>query len=224
LRVLVFLLVLGNLLFFAFAGGYIQRADNPDAGRFAQQLAADRVRIVGHGLTPPAHGAAEIRPVETELAPVPLELCLLWGPLPANDADQLASTLAEKLAGVRVERRAVAAEKNGWWVMVPPLASKADADKKVGELKELGVKDLFIVHDTGPSQFAISLGVFSSEARGQVRLSELKAKGVKSARLVSRPGKENEFSVEARGPAANKAEIEEIVDGIVPNLVAQDCK
>jgi SPOR domain len=224
LRVLVFLLVLANLLFFVFAGGYIQRADNPDAGRFAQQLAAERVRIVGHGLTPPARGAAEPRPVETEPAPVPPELCLLWGPLQASDADQLASTLAEKLAGVRVERRAVPSERNGWWVMVPPLASKADADKKADELKDLGVKDLFIVHDAGPSQFAISLGVFSSEKGGQGRLSELKAKGVKSARLVPRPGKESQFTIEARGPVANKADIEEIATGIVPKLAAQDCK
>lgn len=230
MRVLVFLLVLANLLFFAFAGGYVQRADNPDAGRFAQQLAADRVRIVGHGLTPPARGAAEIRPVETAPAPVqeptpaPPELCLLLGPLAANEADQLASTLAEKLAGVRVERRVVPSERNGWWVMVPPLASKADADRKAEELKDLGVKDLFIVHDAGPSQFAISLGVFSSEKGGQGRLSELKAKGVKSARLVPRPGKENQFTVEARGPVANKAEIEEIATGIAPKLEAQDCK
>ena len=224
MRALVFLLVLANLLFFAFAGGYIQRNDNPDAGRVAQQLAPDRVRIVGHGLTPPVRGAAEIRPVETAPAPEPEELCWFWGPLQASDADQLASTLAEKLAGVRVERRAVPAEKNGWWVMVPPLASKADADKKVGELKGLGVNDLFVIHEAGPSQFAISLGVFSTEKGGQARLAELKVKGVKSARLVPRAGKENQFSVEARGPATNKAEIEEIADGIAPNLAAQGCQ
>ena len=229
MRVLVFLLVLANLLFFAFAGGYIQRNNSPDAGRFAQQMAPDRVRIVGHGLTPPPRGAAEIRPVElapsveAEPAP-PSELCLLWGPLPAGDADRLASTLAEKLAGIRVERRALAPEANGWWVMVPPLANKAEADKKVGELKDLGVKDLFIVHDAGPSQFAISLGVFSGEKRGQDRLAELKAKGVKSAKLVPRPGKESQFSVEARGPEANKAEVEEVAAGILSNLTAQDCK
>ena len=60
-----------------------------------------------------------------------------------------------------------------WWVMVPPLANKAEADKKVGELKELGVSDLFVVHDAGPNQFAISLGVFSSEKGGQEHLARL---------------------------------------------------
>ena len=30
------------------------------------------------------------------------------------------------------------------------------------ELKELGVNDLFVVHDAGPNQFAISLGIFST--------------------------------------------------------------
>jgi hypothetical protein len=150
LRALVFLLVLGNLLFLAFAGGYFGGPDNPDAGRIGQQLAAESVRIVGYGQTPPS--SAEVEKQAAAAPPAePEELCLLWENLPADAADRLASTLAEKLAGIRVERSAVPVEGAGWWVMVPPLANKAEADKKVGELKELGVSDLFVVHDAGPS-------------------------------------------------------------------------
>ena len=192
MKVLVFLLVLGNLLLYAFVEGYFGRPENPDAWRIEQQLAADRLRIVGRSKTPPAKGATE-QPAEHE------ELCLLWD-------------------------RLVASEGAGWWVLVPPQASKAEADKKAVELKELGVDDLFVVHDTGAYRFAISLGVFANEKGGQERLAELKAKGVKSAKLIPRTGKESQFTVEARGPLAKKTEILEHATGIVPKSTALNCK
>ena len=225
MRVLVFLLVLGNVLFLAYAGGYFGGPDNPDAERVGQQLMPERVRVVGYGQSPPARADVEKAVAEAPPPPAePEELCLAWEHLPADEADRLASTLAEKLAGIRVERRAVPVEGAGWWVMVPPLANKAEADKKVGELKELGVNDLFIVHDAGPNQFAISLGVFSTEKGGQEHLGRLKAKGVKSAKLIRRPGKETRFAVEARGPLAKKAEVEELAAGVVETSSAQTCK
>ncbi|MGC1518971.1 MAG: SPOR domain-containing protein [Azonexus sp.] len=224
MRALVFLLVLGNLLFLAFAGGYFGAPDNPDAGRVGRQLVPERVRVVGYDQTPPARAEVEKLVAEAPPPVEPEELCLVWEHLPADEADRLASTLAEKLAGIRVERRAVPVEGAGWWVMVPPLANKTEADKKVGELKELGVNDLFVVHDAGSYQFAISLGVFSTEKGGQEHLGRLKAKGVKSAKLIRRPGKETQFAVEARGPLAKKAEVEELAAGVVEKSPAQVCQ
>ena len=224
MRALVFLLVLGNLLFLAFAGGYFGAPDNPDAGRVGQQLVPERVRVVGYDQTPPARAEVEKLVAEAPPPVVPEELCLVWEHLPADEADRLASTLAEKLAGIRVERRAVPVEGAGWWVMVPPLANKTEADKKVGELKELGINDLFVVRDAGSYQFAISLGVFSTEKGGQEHLGRLKAKGVKSAKLIRRPGKETQFAVEARGPLAKKAEVEELAAGVVEKSPAQVCQ
>ena len=224
MKALVFLLVLGNLLFLAFAGGYFGAPDNPDAGRVGQQLVPERVRVVGHDQAPPARAEVEKLVAEAPPPAEPEELCLVWEHLPADEADRLASTLAEKLAGIRVERRAVPVEGAGWWVMVPPLANKTEADKKVGELKELGINDLFVVRDAGSYQFAISLGVFSTEKGGQEHLGRLKAKGVKSAKLIRRPGKETQFAVEARGPLAKKAEVEELAAGVVEKSPAQVCQ
>ncbi len=224
MKALVFLLVLGNLLFLAFAGGYFGAPDNPDAGRVGQQLVPERVRVVGYDQTPPARAEVEKLVAEAPPPAEPEELCLVWEHLPADEADRLASTLAEKLAGIRVERRAVPVEGAGWWVMVPPLANKTEADKKVGELKELGINDLFVVRDAGSYQFAISLGVFSTEKGGQEHLGRLKAKGVKSAKLIRRPGKETQFAVEARGPLAKKAEVEELAAGVVEKSPAQVCQ
>lgn len=81
-----------------------------------------------------------------------------------------------------------------------------------------------IVQESGSNQYAISLGVFSSEKGGQDRLAELKAKGVRSARVMPRPGKEGQFQVVVRGPLANKAEVQEFAGGVVAKSPAQNCK
>lgn len=217
MKAVALLLLLANMLFYAFAAGYFGRPGNPDAVRVAQQLKAERVRIVGHGNKPPPVAAE--RPAEP-----PEILCLRWEHLPAGEADQLAAALAEKFEGVRVERRAESAEPSGWWVQVPPLANKAEAERKAGELKQLGVGDLFVMQEAGPNYLAISLGVFSSERRAQERLAELKAKGVRSARLQPRPGKESLFALEARGPLDRKPEVQEFAATIAPRASALGCK
>lgn len=70
MRVLVFLLVLANLLFFVFARGYLGGGDNPDGERLHQQLQPERIVIVSKG--EPAAEAAE-KPAAEAPAPVAKE-------------------------------------------------------------------------------------------------------------------------------------------------------
>jgi hypothetical protein len=253
-KALVFLLVLGNLLFYAFSAGYFGRPDNPDAGRVEQQVLPERMHIVSRGEAPatpvvrPEQVAPEIAPAVEKPAPEKVEVdkpvapepppapapeakveklppvCLVWRPLPAADADRLGALLAKRFSEFKLSRKQSASESsNGWWVSVPPQPSKADADKKAGELRDLGVTDFFVVQD-GPSRFAISLGVFSSEKGAQDKLAELKAKGVRSALVAPRPGKENLVTVQARGPGAEKAAVLGAVGQILPKSEALACK
>jgi hypothetical protein len=218
MRALVFFLVLANVVLWAWNTGYLGQPGNPDAARLAQQVKPEAVRIVGHGVTPPpANGKA------AKAAEPPEELCLVWERLAPADADGLAVALAEKFPGVRAERRTAGLEGGDWWVHVPPQAAKADADRKAGELKQLGVSDYYVVPE-GPNRFAISLGVFSNEKGAQERLAELRAKGVKTARVVRRNGKESLASLEVRGPWAMKAEVEAAAAGIVPDKAGQACR
>ena len=52
MKPLVFLLLLFNLLFYAFTQGYFGRTENPDAGRIEKQVFAERMRIVSRGEVP----------------------------------------------------------------------------------------------------------------------------------------------------------------------------
>jgi hypothetical protein len=216
-RLLVFVLVLANAMAYAWNAGYFGLPADPDAARVAQQVDPARVRIVGHGGTPPARSRAAEPP-----AP-PAEFCLTWEKIAPAEADRLASMLAEKFPGVRAERRAVPGSGGDWWVHVPPLAGKAEADKRAGELKQAGVADYFVVQD-GPNRFAISLGVFSQEKGGQERMAELKAKGIRGARLVQRPGRDPLASVEAHGPSEQREGLLAAIGEVLAKPAAQACQ
>ena len=54
MKALVFLLVLVNVLFYAFSAGYFGGPQNPDAHRVEQQLMPERMRIVSRGEAPKA--------------------------------------------------------------------------------------------------------------------------------------------------------------------------
>lgn len=154
----------------------------------------------------------------------PANVCVAWNSLAPAEADRLSALLAEKFDVFRQARRVVASEGSGWWVFIPPLASKADAEKKANELKGLGVSDYFVIQDAGPNRYALSLGVFSAESGAKDRLAELKGKGVKSARVGPRPGKDALHVLEAVGPAERESALREAVAGVLPKIHAQDCR
>ncbi|HEX6733719.1 MAG TPA: hypothetical protein VF096_02805 [Azonexus sp.] len=245
MKILVFLLVLANLLFYAYSGGYLGKPEQPDAGRVAKQVQPERIRIISRGEEPPlpsrngrpeaaapaapsapAAPAAPVAPAApaAEAAPVvsATKVCLAWEHLPAVDADRVNALIGSRFPAFTVSRRPDGGEGAGWWIYIPPLASKGEADKKAGELRQLGVTDYFIVPD-GPNRLAISLGVFSAEKGGQDRLAELKGKGVRSARLMPRPGKDGTLSLQAEGPASAQAALLGALNGNLARPAVRDC-
>lgn len=216
MRVLVFLLILANLLFFVWTQGYFGSSANPDALRVEQQLLADQISIVARGEAPAAVKAASAEPAADKR-------CLEWAELTAADAGRLEGLLAEKFPAFKAARRAVPVNAS-YWVFIPPSANKQLADKKAAELKKLGVPEFFIVPDAGANQLAISLGIFSTEEAAKQRLEELRAIGVKSARVGERSGKPALAAVAANGPAAQGDALREAVGALLPESKPVVCK
>lgn len=273
MKTLVFLLVLANLLFYAFGAGHLGQSENPDAARMTQEIRPEKMRIVSRGDTPgpaapaanrpgnagPAaengsaadareaaaapgeaqsetrsEGRAEARP-ETRAearaeapAPAPTKkaaeasICLAWKGLDTAAADKLSAALEARAAGVQLQRQVIAGEGTTWWVYIPPLAGRAEAEKKAGQLRGLGVTDYFILQD-GNTRNAISLGVFSSEKGAQERLADVKARGVRSARLAPRLGKEGSITVLASGPGKVQTTLTAAAAAALPNTAPQAC-
>ncbi|TXT27453.1 MAG: sporulation domain protein [Gallionellaceae bacterium] len=114
--------------------------------------------------------------------------CLEWGEFSGGDLARAAAALDGLNLGTMVTQRQV--ERNSsYWVYIPPRQSRAETDKKVAQLKSLGIEEYFIVQDAGKWQHAISLGVFKTEDAAQKFLEKIRDKGVKSATVGERAGK-----------------------------------
>ena len=196
MRVLFFILVLANLVFFAWHSGYLGSHDAPkgEGERLAQQYQADKIRILAPEEAKKLADAAKLR----------MLACVEWGTFPAAEADRAGEALAALGLGTRLTTRKVE-ETAGWWVFMPPQGNKANADKKADELKRLNIVDLFIVQDDGPNKFAISLGVFRTEDAAKNYLNGLNTKGVKTAQAGERETKVSKtvFRFSALDDAAN---------------------
>jgi len=123
----------------------------------------------------------------TPPAPRPQPIaCLEWGSFTIADAPAAAKVVGSLgLGGQLSERRTE--ETASWWVFIPAQSDgRAGALRKTRELRALGVEDYFIVQDEGPTRWAISLGVFRTEAGAKSRLEALQAKKVRSAEIGPR--------------------------------------
>lgn len=238
MRALIFLLVLGNLLFLAWAQGYLGGSDSPDAVRLEQQLQPERLRIVGRGEPPAPESGQEApaaapektaektaeRAAERAAEPGESAVCLQWAGLVPADAERVERLLAEKFAAFKTATlRSPASGHASYWVFIPPLANKQEAEKKAGELKRLSVPEYFIVQDAGPQRLAISLGIFSTEAAARERLDALRAKGVRSARVGERNGEPARAALEASGPGAQVDAVRAAVAALLPEAKEAAC-
>jgi len=191
MRVLALFLILLNLGFFAWAK-YMQPAETTaDPRPMARQIEPERLRIVAPAGSAAATGAAstQVAPSAPVTPPAPRPqpvACLEWGSFTVADAPAAAKVLGSLgLADRLTERRSV--ETASWWVFIPPQSDgRAGALRKTRELRALGVDDYFIVQDEGPTHWAISLGVFRTEAGAKARLEALQAKKVRSAEIGPR--------------------------------------
>lgn len=92
-------------------------------------------------------------------------------------------------------------ESTSYWVHIPSQQNKAGADKKVAELKQMGVDDSFIISDEGPNKWAISLGLFKSKDMADNYLQKLGKQGVRSAKIEVRDKGADKARLEVSAPA-----------------------
>jgi hypothetical protein len=179
------LLVLLNLLLFAWQQGAFGRFGEPgrEPERVARQVEPERFRVLTE------RDVQALRERATPSA-APLDLnaahaCLEFGDFPAADAPRVEKALAALSAGARVEARAV--EGPGWYmVYLPPHRTWAEAERRADELRKLGVTDLYVMNESAPMKFAISLGSFRDPAAAKSHLAALEKIGVKGVRMSDR--------------------------------------
>lgn len=198
MRLAFFVLLLANVVLFVWGQGYLGTLDEGrEPERLQRQLQADKLRIL------PASAAA--KPAASATVCKRIE----W--LTAAEAASTKETLGSG-SGIEViqsPRKEAAAH----WVAIPGLASRAAAEKKKAELRQLGIDDTEIVEHGAPGTFAVSLGVFRNASLAEDYLQAAASKGVRSAKILSRELPPERYALELRGPA-------EILDKALPELMA----
>ncbi len=174
MRIVVLLLIAANLAFYAFTR--LDGMGGRDGGRSGTDVAPDKIRI----LTPQqvaALGPAKIAALA--------DVCAEWGPFSDADRARALADLDSLQLGRLLAQRRIDVD-SAYWVSVGPFASRAAADKRVGELRSQGISDMSAV-DTGRGQYAVSLGIFRTEQAARARIDALSRQGVDNAKLEPRP-------------------------------------
>ncbi|MGS0740377.1 SPOR domain-containing protein [Glaciimonas sp. GG7] len=191
LKSIFWLLLIANVALFALERGYLDAAgiysNGREPGRVANQLQADKIKLVP-AIDPDAHpAAAESAPTETApaAAPVTISACTEIGNFSAGEARRFASQWSELAPTVPIGRREIK-EIGSYRVYLPSLGSKEAADKKIEELRGLGIKDFFVITDAPNIRYGISLGILKTEEAAQTQVAMLGKKGLVGTRIEPR--------------------------------------
>ena len=188
----IFWTLLGlNAVLFAYGQGLLGsfKASEREPARIKNQINPDKLQLqvgaaaalVAPVLPPPPAPVAEEAPASVLIA------CTEIGNFATAEARRFEREVAPLALGERQTQAEVAVQEiSSHMVMIPPLGSKEAADKKAAELKEQGVSNYFIMNDSSAAKWAISLGVFKSEAAAQTLMAALKKQGVTGAKVAGR--------------------------------------
>ena len=223
-----FLLCLNGLLF-AYSQGLLgnDNGNEREPARVKNQLNADKLRLVPAPTAAPAASPNPIPVAAVQAAPPApaLVACIEAGSFSAADARRFEAQLAPLQLGQRLSRLSLAkTDATSHIVFIAPQGSRQAAQRKAGELRNLGVTDYFIVSDNSALKWGISLGVFKSETAARTLLATLGKQGVLSARLTARGAQPSKLAFRFSAiDAATRAKIDAITE-LFAGAGTRNCK
>jgi hypothetical protein len=211
-------LLCANALLFAWGRGFLGGAEpeQREPARLQNQLAADKLVLLTGAQAqaiaqaaapaePPAESsaAAEVPAPATEApaaAPAaPAVACVETDAFPAFEARRFETRLARLDLGERQTRLTVPfQEVTSHLVYLPPQGGKEGADRRTAELREHGVTNSFVMQGDSPLRWAISLGVFKTEAAARSESARLTKLGIANVRILPRGPQTQRFAYRFR--------------------------
>lgn len=176
------LLLLANALLIAFMRWGDALPSEGSAAKPQPVLSEEKITLLKSLPAPVAASSAASTPAAIQTA------CVEWGEFSGGDIARASAALDELGFGNMITQRQIE-HTSAYWVYIPPRPNRADVEKKVGQIKALGVDDFFIIQEPGKWHNAISLGLFRTEAAAHNYLNKLREKGVKSAVAGERASK-----------------------------------
>lgn len=213
MRALFLLLVAANLGFYAWTEYLAPPAAGTDPEPLSRQIEPHKLIVL-----PPAKlGALSAAKPKT-----PANVCVEWGGFAAADALRAEQLLEPLALGPRLAQRR-SEETAHWWVYLPPQGSRQNAQRKVEELKALGVEEYFVMQDERQLRWAISLGVFRTEEAAKTRYEALQSIKVRGVQLGERETQVSRTWIQLRdADDALLAKLKELAQGLAGSEV-RDC-
>lgn len=169
MRALFLFLVLANFAFFAW-DRYLREPVSAETNIRQVQIAPEKIRVVKPGSLP----AKSAAPAAAAAA------CMEWGAFSGAAVARADVAIMDlELPASQVKR--VSIDASGFWVYIPPLKSRNEAEKSAKALKELGVTEYSVVQEQTQWRNAISLGIFRTDEAAQAFLKSIKKMGVTDA-------------------------------------------
>jgi hypothetical protein len=213
-------LLCANALLFAYGRGFLGsfELEAREPARLRNQLAAgklvllsgEQAQAIAQAATP-AESAAEsatesaaaaaapvvpVAPAAVAAAPV---ACVETDAFAAGDARRFETRLARLDLGTRQTRLTVPFQENTrHLVYLAPQGGKEGADRRTAELRERGVTNSFVMQEDSPLKWAISLGVFKTEAAARSEAARLAKQGIANVRVVGRGPQSQRFAYRFR--------------------------
>ncbi len=191
-------LLAANAGLFAYSQGYLGKVEGSEREpqRLKTQLASERMVMLSAAearaaaetaaAAAPAPAAQEAPP-EPAPAPVDTIACTQAGSFAAGDARRFENRINRLGFGDRQSRTSVPfQEVTSHLVYLPPNGGKDGADRRVAELKEKGISNFFVMQGEGPMKWAVSLGVFKTEAAAQKLVADFGKQSIRGARVLPR--------------------------------------
>jgi hypothetical protein len=220
LRFVFWALLCANALLFAYGRGFLGsfELEAREPARLRNQLAADKLVLLSGAqaqaiaqAATPAETAAESATESTAAAEVPVVpappaavaapavACVETDAFAAGDARRFETRLARLDLGTRQTRLTVPFQEiTRHLVYLPPQGGKEGADRRTAELRERGVTNSFVMQEDSPLKWAISLGVFKTEAAARSEAARLAKQGVANVRVVGRGPQSQRFAYRFR--------------------------
>jgi hypothetical protein len=162
-------------------------AGNEAGDARAREVAAEKVTILRAGSAPenPATAAAPIAAASGTPAPPASPIaCLEWGAFSPGELTRAQAALG----GLEPGRSFVREQGLGpaWWVYVPPLGSREEAEQRALEIRQGGVQGARVVNETDRWRNAIALGLFKTEEAAAALAARVRASQAPNAAVVQR--------------------------------------
>jgi hypothetical protein len=180
----------------------------------AEEVPTAPARTEEVAVEPPAAPPRQATDADRSLA------CFAYAGLDEADAQALERISRDISPDIRTSLQMID-PPSAWWVRIPPAASRQIAERKVVELRGLGITDLFIVRDPGPNQNAISLGLFRTKSSARQHLADLETRRVRGAEIAAR--NPAVYQIEVSGPASALTLLAERVASDLPDARRGEC-